>query len=371
MKFKSTSQVLSQGISAVRNAIGSPLNNPTVENIYISCRDNIVTFIATNLNLTIRYEGEAEVEIPGELVLPSKVIIEVFTDLPEGDVTFDADGDKVFIFCSKFEGKLKGQSAELFPPFMMIEQGDDISFQVDQLKSIIQKTIFATSQEKSRYELDGVKFDLKEKKLTCVATDGRRLAVYEMQDDMFPENELKALVPEKTLQEVMRIFPDEGEVHIRIHERKIQFICGGVTIISNLLMDNFPPYERIIPPAGDIKIVLKRISLASAIKRASHLTNSDLNMVVFLFESGLLNIYGEYEEIGGEAKEQIEADYNGDRIEIRYNYKFLLDFLRALDDEFIEMELRDTRKPTIFRSVGNDRFKYILMPMKHPGEEEG
>lgn len=370
MKFTCSNNIITRGINAVRNAVGSPISNPIVENIYISCEQGKIRFLATNLNLTIRCEGEVDVEEPGEILLLSSVITDVVQDLPLNDVRFETKGENVQIVCGKFKAKIKGQSGELFPPFITVDEGDEIVLKNEKIKDIIKKTIIATSQEKSRYELNGVKIDVKEKKMICVATDGRRLAVYKYEGEGLPEKDISVLIPEKALQEVVRILPDEGDVHIRFSERKVQFSSGDVTIISNLLMENFPQYERIIPPDGDIKVHVERGSLASSVKRASNLTSVDTNMVILTMEKNSIIILGEREESGSEGIDQIDAEYDGEKIEIRFNHKFILEFLRVIDKDTVEIEMRDSRKPGVFRAVGDSEYKYVLMPMRPPEEDK-
>ncbi len=366
MKFLSSHQTLVRGISAVRNAVGSPISNPIVDNIHISCSDGKICFLATNLNLTIRCEGEATVDEPGELLFPSNDIINVIQDLSDNDVKLETKEDNVRIECGKFKGKMKGQSAELFPPFVTVAEGQKLIIELKKLKEIIKKTTFAATVEKSRYELNGVKFDIKDGKMTCVSTDGRRLAVFEYLNENLKDIQLSALIPVKTLDEVVRILPEEGDAEIFITERKIQIKSKDITIISNLLMENFPQYQKIIPPDGDIKAIMKREELSAAIKRASNLTSVETNMVILRLEKGVVDIFGEREETGSEGRDQIDAEYEGELLEIRFNYKFVYDLMRILDEEKVEIELRDAKRPVVLRGYENNEFKYIIMPMRPP-----
>ncbi|MBN2326554.1 MAG: DNA polymerase III subunit beta [Candidatus Omnitrophica bacterium] len=369
MKFHALNQVLSRGVNAVKNAVGSPISNPIVENIHVSCKEGKIFFMATNLNLTIRCEGELEIEEPGEIILNSEEITKIVQDLPLSEVIIETEEENVKIKCGRFKAKIKGQSADLFPPFIALEEGSDLHIENKKIKNIIRKTIFTTSAEKSRYELNGIKFHLKDKRLNCVSTDGRRLAIYSIQNDAFPSEEKSIMIPEKTLEEVVRILPDEGMATIRFGERKTQFSSGDIQIISNNLTDNFPNYDRIIPPEGNIKIKMNRSAFYSSIKRASNLSSKDTNMVILTFEDGNLEITAEREETGSEGHDQIEADYKGEKMQVRFNHNFIREFLQSLEDEEVELEMRDIRKPCIFRAVGENEYKYVLMPMRPPDEE--
>lgn len=370
MKFKSSSKVLSRGISAVRYAVGSPISNPIVENIHLSCEKNKIWFLATNLNLTIRCEGEAEVEEAGEIVLPSKVIIEVFQDLPEGEALVETQDETVRIRCKEFKARLKGQPGELFPPFTGLEAGEEIRMDGNLLKDIIRKTLIATTTDKSRFELDGVKCEMRGNEIIFVSTDGRRLSFYAMEFAGLPDREISALIPSKTLQEVQRIFPDEGDIIIRVHERKVQFTGGDTTIISNLLADNFPQYQKIIPPEGQHVLRANRELLSTAVKRASYLSNIETKMIILKMSPTAVEIFSEREEVGGEGRELVNAEFDGGHIEIRFNHEYLQQCLRVMDEETIELRFSDPRKPGIIRGIGNDHFKYVIMPIRPPDEEE-
>ncbi|MDP8243712.1 MAG: DNA polymerase III subunit beta [Candidatus Hinthialibacter antarcticus] len=370
MKFTTSSATWMRGISAVQTAVGSAISNQILENIHVSCEDNLVSFLATNLSVTIRCDGEAEIEAPGSTVLPAKILVGLVQSLPNDDVVFEEKNENVSIKCAKFSAKLKGQDAALYPPFNQVDEGDELGMPVETLKSLIKRTIFATSQEKSRYELDGVKFELADGKLTCIATDGRRMAMYKASNEKWPKGPISILVPSKTLTTIQQSMPDEGEVTIRIQERKIQFSCGDVVIVSNLLVDNFPQYERILPSEGKFKTLINRSELMSAVKRAANLTSLETSMLVFKMDKGQIEVVGEREEVGGSGRDVVDCGYEGDPMEIRYNHRYVSDVLRALDEEKIELELTDSRKPGVFRSEGVDDYLYVLMPMRPPEDEE-
>ncbi len=372
MKFTSSYQTWGRGINAVQNATGSVISNPIVENIFVNCQDEKVSFIATNLNLTVRCDGEAKVEEAGSIVVPKEVITKIVRDFPTEDVSFTEKDGVIQIKCGEFSGKLKGQSGDLFPPFMEVEEGEEINIPVETLKDIIRKTLHVTSQEKSRYELNGVKFDILDGKMNCVATDGRRMAMYTYQNDEIKKSIYSPLIPSNTLQEVQHSFPDEGDVKLKIQERKIQLICGDSTIVSNLLSDKFPQYERIIPNEQEMetRIVMNRENLLSGVRRASIFASMDTSMIIVRIENGKIEFFGERSEVGGEGRDYMNVDYQGEKLEMRYNYKYMIDFLRVMDEEEMELKMWEPSRPGILRGVGNEAYLYVIMPMKPPEEQE-
>lgn len=369
MKFNTSSETWNRGVTAVQGAVGGAISNPILDNILVEVSDNRVSYTATNLSVTIRCQGEASVERQGSIVLPAKIITPLAQSLPDADVEFDEVDSSVKIHCARFNASLKGQDAALFPPFNKVEEGITFNLSVERLKNIIRKTIFATSAEKSRYELDGVKFHASDGVMNFISTDGRRLSIYTLKENV-PNYDISALVPTKTLQVVNNSLPDEGDVEVRIHERKIQFSCADVIVVSNLLIDNFPQYDRIIPEPGEVNIVINRANIISSIRRASNLTSHDTNLMILRFSSEGLEVLGESEEIGGTGQDQIDIDYSGEILEVRYNYRFLMDALRVMDEENININIGDPRKPGIFTGIGDENYRYVLMPLRPPERRE-
>ncbi len=368
MKFRCPREVWVRGISAVQNAVGSPISNPIVENILVSCENQKVSFFATNLTLAIRCERDADVEEEGSIVLPTKVIIGLVRDLPPGEVTFECSETDVVIRCGRFFGKMKGQPGEQFPPFMPSIEGKTWSIPADMLRSAIRRTIFATSAEKSRFELDGIKIDFRDGKTFFVATDGRRLAqvVYDNPDSSI--NSFGCLVPTKTMAELLNSLPEEGEAQIVASERRVLVSCGDLTVASNLLTDKFPPYEKIIPKDAQFTAIVPREPFLDMVKRVSDLSDLETSLVILELDKGSLKVHGERAEVGGRGEEDLEVEYSGDPMELRYNYRFLIDILRVLDTEKVVIELWDESRPGLIRGLGMDNYLYVIMPMRRPEE---
>jgi len=354
----------------VQNAVGSPISNPIVENILVSCEGQKVSFFATNLTLAIRCEREVDVEEEGSIVLPTKVIIGLVRDLPVGEVTFECSETDVVIRCGRFHGKMKGQLGEQFPPFMPSIEGKTWSIPAETLRGAIRRTIFATSTEKSRFELDGIKIDFREGKTFFVATDGRRLAqvAYDNADSSI--DSLGCLIPTKTMAELLSSLPEEGEAQVVASERRVLVTCGDLTVASNLLTDKFPPYEKIIPKDARFTATISRESLLDMVKRVSDLADLETSLVILELDKGTLRIHGERAEVGGRGEEDLEVEYDGDPMELRYNYRFLIDVLKILDTEKVMIELWDESRPGVLRGLGTENYLYVLMPMRRPEESD-
>lgn len=368
MKFICSKEIWKRGIDAVQNAVGSPISNPIVENILLECKESQAIFTATNLNLVIRCECPVEVAEEGKVALPTKVISNVVHDLPNGDVTFDCRENRVEIVCGRFNAKLMGCPAEQFPPFVGIDEGVELTVPADDFKTVIRRTIFCTTAEKSRFELDGLKWVGGPDGVKVIGTDGRRLACIER--DWKASGEISSLVPSKTLHEALSSLPDVGEVALRISERKVMISCADICMSSNLLVDNFPPYERIIPKESLQSATIERESLLGAVRRAANLANLETNMLTLQLKENSIAVVGERQEVGGLGMDEIEAKYEGQEISVYYNHRFLSDVLRVLESDEILFEFWDATRPGVIRPMGEEGYVYVIMPMRPP-EKEG
>lgn len=366
MKFRISKHVLARGISAVQNAVGSPISNPIVENIFLSCKEGQAEFIATNLKLTTRCIGEADIEEEGQVVLPRKYIISMVRDLGDGDVEFKTEEQTIHIAQGEFKAKLSGQPADQFPPFSTLDDGFTFEMDIALLKTIVRRSIIAATDEKSRFELDGVFFDFKDQSINFVSTDGRRLACHSYSNESLSGADISAMTPMKTLQELIDSLPNEGTVKTMIQETKIQFECGDTTLVSNLLKNNFPQYDRIIPKDCKYKAYVKRDDLLTAIRRISNLTDSNAPQLTMDISKDTIELHGSYSEIGGESHDKIKAEYGGDPISGTYNYRFLIDFLRVIDDETVEIQIWEEGRPVLFLEKDKPDYLYEVMPMKRP-----
>ncbi len=254
-----------------------------------------------------------------------------------------------------------------FPPFMEVEEGIDLTVDTADLKKAIRWTIFATTSEKSRFELDGLKWVLEKEGAKVIATDGRRLSC--VGRDWKSSGEISCLIPTKTMHEAMNSLPDEGEVAIRVGERKMMMSCGDICMSSNLLVDNFPPYDRIIPKESLIQAVIPREELYAAVKRASNLASLETNMLTLELKKDALGIVGERQEVGGLGKDEVGIEYSGDDLKVFYNHRFLTDVLKVLDSEKIVLELWDATRPGVIKPVGDEDYLYVIMPMRPPEED--
>lgn len=362
MQFSVDRSAFAQGVETVQNVAETSLANPMIENILLEARDGRLTFTGTNLSVSVRCSFPADVKKPGEAAVPARFLANVTRELPAGVVDGKITGQKLTLTCAKAVLNIGALTADDFPSFSAEVEGEELTLPTEFVKQSLRRTLFATSSEEKRYELDGVKLEVTSSECRFVATDGRRMSLIKREMEL-PVESASALVPSKTLQEVNRIFPDESEVKIAIGERKIVLSSGDVTVASTLLNDNFPPYQQILPKEAKLFLVLPRRPFLESVRRVAVLSNEKTSLIRMSVDGEKMVLHGERQQVG-DATDEIEIKYKGDSFEVGYQSHFLTDMLKVLETDEIQMELVDANTAAIFRPLNDKEFLHLVMPMR-------
>jgi DNA polymerase-3 subunit beta len=201
----------------------------------------------------------------------------------------------------------------------------------------------------------------KDSKLTMVATDGRRLALVEKEMEFPKTSERDIVLPSKAVQELQRSLGGEGDVSIKVLASKICFNLGEVQIYSKLIDDTYPNYRQVIPSECAEKIVIDRQLLLNALERASVMTMDEAHSTKLIFESNRLTVTSAANEIG-EAKDEVAIKYAGEKIEIMFNPNYVMDPLKAIDDDEVSININNGHSPAVIKC--SIPFLYVLMPLR-------
>ena len=260
--------------------------------------------------------------------------------------------------------------AEEFPPFMPLTKGEVVNFTSTEIKEIIRKTIFCTSTEKARFELDGVKVQGSEHQILCISTDGRRLSKLEIERETPIDGTVNALIPSRTWQELNRILPEGQAVQVTFGENKVMFEAGDITVLSSLLGDNFPPHEQIVPSSFLYQIIVLKHDLETAVRRACVLASESTHQVVMEVTKDEMVVKGESHELG-DAKDSTSVEYDGEPQKLSYKGDYILDFLKSVTSEKVVIRINDAVSPAAYGESDYPGYTHIIMPMKiHEDEIE-
>jgi DNA polymerase III subunit beta len=368
MKFSISKPALLKELNLLQGVVEKKNTIPILSNVLIETMgESLISLVATDLDVSLQTECPADVSHPGALVLQARKLFDIVRNLPDADIHFvKEDNDWVRTLCGSSEFKIVGQAREHFPTTPKSNLGG-LAIPANLLHRLISRTIYAITQEESRYALNGALFMLSEGKLQMVATDGHRLALAAATiDQKESDKQVKVNIPKKALAELMKLTAGSDEfVEFAEDENHLFFKLGHRQLTSRMLTGQFPNYELVLPKNNDKTIPLNADKLAQSIRRAALMADERSRGVKFELSSGRLNITSQSADIG-EAKELIPVDYTGDTLSIGFNAQYLLDFLTVVGTEEIFLDFKDEQSPALMRPSGEAEldYRYVVMPMR-------
>lgn len=363
MKFVCKKNVLQEAISIAQKAVTGKSTMPVLEGLLIKADGNTLTIIGSDTDLSIETKCEIECYTPGSIVVDAKLFGEIIRKLPNDIVEItSSENNTIEIYCQKSRFSLMHMDSSDYPTLPTINE--NMIFNVPQgvLKNMIKGTIFAIAQDETRPILTGVLFEVKEGKLNMVALDGYRLALKREYIDT--NNTISAVIPGKTLNEISKILDDSDEIaNITFTTNHILFNLGNTKVISRLLEGEFIKYSSIIPEEYNLKITAKRNELLNCIERASLLAKEgNTNLIKLNIQEDNLIITSNSQL--GKVKEELAIILQGQPLEIAFNSKYLIDVLKIMEEEEIDMEFTSAVSPCIIRNKEKDDCIYLVLPVR-------
>jgi DNA polymerase-3 subunit beta len=363
MKFTISQEAFAEGMQNALSAVNPRSTMPILSNVLLQAADAHLVLTTTDLDFTVRTRVDAQVAKSGTTTLPARRLGTLVKDLPKTDLEVEVDAKSVATLRSGAGVyKIFGLPEAEFPGLPAFDSAVEFKLKSADLKDGLRKTHYAISLDETRYVLNGIFFSFKGDKLTLVATDGRRLALAEVNDlEIPPSQEREFIVRTKAVAELMRALKDDGDVVIRLAENMVQFDCGPTTLISKLVEGNYPNYVQVIPTKVNERVTVERETLLNAVRRVSLLNTEKTASVRLNFSKGGIEITSNTPEVG-EAREEMAVNYKGPDISIAFNPEFLMAPLRHLNEDEVHLELIDDISPGVIKI--NAPFVYVLMPMR-------
>ena len=374
MKFICAKQQLLKIINTVQKAVSAKTILPILECIKIDAdATGILTVTGNNLDLCIEYTDDCNISEGGSIAISSKMFGEITRRLPDGEVTVrvNEENNVMTIKCGKSEFNIQGLSGLEYPAVPEINETYRFSVKQPVLKKMIRKTIFAVSQNEARKPvLTGSLFEIETGVLSVVSTDGYRLAICRETVDSSLENK-KFVIPGLTLREIFKVLEDDEEknVTIIVSDRHVMFDFGNYKVVTRLLEGEYINYKPVLSTPNSIVVIANTAELSSSLERASLLINDDISAKAEKVPVRL-NILMDKIEITcmtgkGKVHDVVDVSVNGDDIEIGFNYKYLLEALRACEEEEVKMEFSNPRSSCFIRSNANDdSYTFMILPVR-------
>jgi DNA polymerase-3 subunit beta len=365
MKINFNRNALVEALGLVTAVVPSRTPKPILRCIRVTAQNKEVRIYGTDLEVGIsQLIPEVEVQKEGEVVIPADRLAAIVRESIDEVLAIDAAEGTCHVKGADSRFTIFGQEASQYPIVPGFEGTADLEVGLGNLKVGVEQCLFATARESSRYAINGVLWEIRDKKLLLVATDGRRLARSRVNLSSAPSKQKgcpNIIVPAKTMSLLEKIGDsDKNNVAVKLLENQILISCGNVVISSNLVEGNFPKYEDIIPADYQNKMTLPTEAVLSAVRRAALLTSEESRGIKLSIGKDKIMFSCRAPETG-DAQVDMTVDYKGEPIEIGFNPQFLIDALRVIKTPEFEFELGQPDRPGVIKSGAN--FLYVLMPI--------
>lgn len=386
MKLVCTQSDLSTNLALVSRAVPSRPTHPVLANVLLTANAEIgqVSLTAFDLSLGIRTSFPAEIETDGEITLPAKLLNDIISRLPEGEITLDDEAGETqmaaTITSASGRYQVRGMGVEEFPELPVVD-GVAIYLSAEALIEGLRGSLFATSADETKQVLTGLHLTFQQDSLEFAATDGHRLAVVQVKNEIADGDEpvaLEVTVPAKALRELERMLgmrtvqgkgttsaPLAEPVELHFNQGQVVFSFSNQRLTSRTLEGQYPAYRQLVPRQFDRQITLERRLLLSAVERIAVLADQKNNIVKFSIDSinQELALSVDAQDVGS-GRELMPAQVSGESIDIAFNIKYLIDGLKALQSSEIQIQLNTATTPVILTPLGSLKMTYLIMPVQ-------
>ena len=349
-----------QGVVEKKNTI------PILSSLLLEANGGNLNIKGTDLDVSISTNCDAEVISEGSVCLQAKKLFEIVKALPEAEIEIKVgDNDQVSIVCERSRFKMLGQGKSNFPEIPEFKNAAG-HLPADLFRTFITRTIFAATNEESRYALNGAKFELSSEGLRMIATDGHRLSFIEKKGKFGDDLNVEAIIPKKTLAELVKLSSESEEtVEFGKDDNHLFFKFGRRLLVSRMLSGQFPNYEMVLPKENNYSFVIECQRIASAVRRVALMADERSHAIKFEIGNGQLNITAQASDVG-EAGETLPIEYSGDTMTSGFNAQYVTDFFGVISDGDVKFEFKDGNSQAQLKSVGDTEydFRYVIMPMR-------
>ena len=374
MKITLERSALLKSLNHVQSVVERRNTIPILSNVLLDASKGSLSLTATDLDIEIVESLAADVTRPGATTASAHMLYDIVRKLPDGaqvQIELLPDSGRITLSAGRSRFQLGALPREDFPAMTAGSLPHSFAVPAVDLKRLIDKTRFAISNEETRYYLNGIYLHAAKSKdavtLRAVATDGHRLARFDLAAPAGAEAMPGVIVPRKTVQEVRKLIDDAtGEVEIAVSDTKIRFAFGDAVVTSKLIDGTFPDYQRVIPTGNDKPLFVDRGAFQEAVDRVSTVASDRTRAVKLTIEEGKLTLNVVNPEQGS-ASEELVADFSGDGFDIGFNARYLMDIAAALNGDQAQFLFADAGSPTIVRDAGEKADAatlYVIMPMR-------
>ena len=369
MKFNANTADLQRALNKLGGVVPAKSTLPILENVLFDLLNDRLTMTATDMELSLTVSIVVHGEEDGKIAVPAKRLMETVRALDEkSSPSFAADitTNKIVMTTSNGHYALTGEAAKEFPALPQFKSTDETTIEVSTLKKIIHRTVFAVSTDELRPAMMGVLFQPTGSDLRAVSTDGHRLVKVQHKVSKAATFKRDIIIPAKALHIVSRSI-DVGTVNIAMSDTHIQFSFNNTSLVSRLIDESYPNYESVIPSENDKLLKVSRDSMIASIRRVSLYSSVTTHQIKLDISKSSITVSAQDIDFGGEAKESIACEYQGEKLEIGFNSTYVLDMLTHLESESVLFKFSSpTRAGIVSPAESNEEenITMLVMPVR-------
>ncbi|HRO66541.1 MAG TPA: DNA polymerase III subunit beta [Pseudobdellovibrionaceae bacterium] len=367
MKVEIEKKLLLNLIGPTQNIVEKRNTMPILVNILLEAEGDQLKVFATDLEVSLTDQVEAQVAQAGKVAVSAKKLFEITKELRDGPIRLvKKENNWLQIEQGKYRSQLVGVSADEYPIFPAYSSQSFLKVEAGVLKEMIDKTIYSVSNDETRYHLNGVFFEISQASgFKMVATDGHRLSLISKNvDGLNPSVSQGVIIPRKGLHEIKKVLEGSvGNVEIAIEGSQFILRSGKTTLMIRLIEGKYPNYQQFIPTKLTQKILINREAFLSSLKKVSMMANEKSKAVLLNVSKGRMEISSNNPELG-DAKDEIEVNYSGNDLKIGFNARYIQDVLTAINQDQVDFELNDHLSPGLVRPHNDTSYTCVVMPMR-------
>ena len=366
MKFTCEREPIVREIANAYEIISARSSLSVLSNVLLEVKDGLLVIRATDLKVNYESSIPVEMKVAGSITVFCEKLHGILRSLPEGEVEFEKADDIILRISPVFKSinfQLKGISSDKYPQFQDAPTDLMFSFGRQDLIDMISHTLFAVSDDETRYFMNGVFLEKDGDRLTMVATDGRRLAYSSKQIDKSVTDFKGVIIPPKVLSVVRHQVSREGDFSLAVTEKNFHVQYDSQRLMSNLIDAQFPNYRRVIPDEQEHRLEIERGALEEAVRRVSLLVEQKSRRIHLETAPGNLVIQSSEGDIGA-AREEVACEFDGPEVALAFNYAYLLEPLREMVSDKVAIEFTDPGKALSLKPVPESDYHHVVMPMQ-------
>ena len=379
MKFEIQQEELQKALDVVANVVPSKTTLPILTCVLMETIEGHLKLSATNLDISITTATEkVEIKDEGRIAIPADKFVSFVRTLRSGTVKFAQKGEKVTLSCGSARMTQNTMNVEEYPALKVLEEVNGLDMEATLLIEMVNETSYSVSRDETRPALMGINWEITPDSLTLVATDAHRLARSHRTMDWTVKETRSMIVDTAGLRHLPRIVggskddaDESGNITVFLGENQLSFRCGKTVLHARLLEGPFPDYNAVIPQDNDKDVTVDKSDLSQAVRRVSIMADRITSQIRVGVESGRMELSARGAD-GAKSEDEIAISYEGDAMEIGFNYSYLQDILKNIKADTVVLSMRDAQSAALIKPVTEDGEETgllcLLMPLRLAGE---